>query len=600
VANAVLLQRLHIALIDDAGAWQTLQQGLIACGHDVQRVPATADLTRWEANARPDVLLVAAESPREGQPGASTRWRQRLQALGRSVPVVVLVETTDSGVIETALGDGASDVVDRHAQATLLAARLMSLAEAARLRAALAAQPWGRDPLTGLLDRLGFIDAAQASAGALGGRVSQPLFLLLIDLDRFKRINDALGATAGDEVLRQVSERLCRSLEPLPEVLISRTAGDEFAVLLNGVKQVQAAQAVAELVLDELHRPMRCGAVECMVGVSIGLAADEPGGVLDAASIGSLLARAARAAAQAKAAGGRGVIQAAACAPATGLHRLSLESDLQRALARGEMRLHYQPIVDPLRRSVTGIEALARWQRADMLVYPGDFIPVAEETGMVFDLGEWAVGEALHQVRAWRDEGIDVPTVSVNIHPRHLEREQLTTAVVDALHQSGLQPGTLQLEVTETGVMSDVEVAIASLQRLRGLGVRLALDDFGTGHSSLAWLARLPIDTLKIDRSFISALGRSEPDEAVVRSIMALAHSLGLATVAEGVETPTQFDSLHSLGCASMQGYLYARPMPAHELAQWWWSFQSGAQPQAHEPGSAQTGGRARGAGAPH
>lgn len=598
--NAALLQRLHIALIDDEGAWQTLQDGLIACGHDVQRIPALVDPGPLVASARPDVVLLAAEAPRvEGQ-SASARWRQCLQALGRSLPVVVLAETADSGVIEAALGDGASDVVDRHAQATLLAARLTSLAEAARMRAALSAQPWGRDPLTGLLDRLGFIDAAQASAGALGGRVSQPLFLLLIDLDRFKRINDALGAAAGDEVLRQVSERLCRSLEPLPEALISRTAGDEFAVLLSGLKQVQAAQAVAELVLDELHRPMRCGAVECMVGVSIGLAADEPGGVLDAASIGSLLSRAARAAAQAKAAGGRGVIQAAASTPAAGLHRLSLESDLQRALARGEMRLHYQPIVDPLRRSLTGIEALARWQRADMLVYPGEFIPVAEETGVVFDLGEWAVGEALHQVRVWRDAGIDVPTVSVNIHPRHLEREQLTMAVVDALHHSGLQAGTLQLEVTETGVMSDVEVAIASLQRLRGLGVRLALDDFGTGHSSLAWLARLPIDTLKIDRSFIRALGRSEPDEAVVRSIMALAHSLGLATVAEGVETATQFDSLHSLGCASMQGYLYARPMPAHELAQWWRSFQSGAQPQAHEPGSAQAGGRARGAGAPH
>ena len=592
MATAALSRRLRVVLIDDEGAWHALQQGLIDSGLDVHTAASASDPAMLLDTVKPDAVLIATETGHD-----SPVLQQYLLAAARTVPVVVLAAAANETFIASTLSAGACDVFDHQVSASLLEARLASLAEAARMRAALAVQPWGRDGLTGLLDRQGFIEAAQVMAGALRGRLSQPLILMLLDIDRFKRINDALGAMAGDEMLLEMSGRLRRCLAGMPEAVLARTAGDEFAVLLPGVHRIEAARRVAEIVLHEVQQPMRCAGVECLVGASIGLAADEAGVMLDAGSIGSLLSRAARAAAAAKSGGGRSVQQAAPQPSPADLYRLSLESDLQGALARGEMVLHYQPIVDPLNRTVSRLEALARWQRLDALVYPGEFIPIAEETGVVFDIGEWAVGQALHQVRLWRDAGIEVPGVSVNIHPHHLERAHLTQAVVEALADSGLEAHSLQLEVTETGVMRDVEGCVASLNRFRDLGVRLALDDFGTGHSSLAWLARLPIDTLKIDRSFVDALDHSAPNQAVVKSIMALATSLGLSTVAEGVETTEQYDSLHSLGCDSMQGYLYARPMPADELAQWWQSFQSGVPVLpptiANEPGPTEAGRRA-------
>jgi EAL domain-containing protein (putative c-di-GMP-specific phosphodiesterase class I) len=232
---------------------------------------------------------------------------------------------------------------------------------------------------------------------------------------------------------------------------------------------------------------------------------------------------------------------------------------------------------------VSGIEALMRWQRPDRLLYPDEFIPIAEETGLVFRMGEWAVGEALHQVRRWRTEGLDVAAVSVNIHPRHLEQPELARAVVRALDETRLPCSTLELELTETGVMRDIKRSISSLQGLKDLGVRFALDDFGTGYSSLAYLTQLPIDTLKIDRSFVDKLDADEQagrqSHAVVRAITALAQALGLSTVAEGVETADQLASLRRLGCDDVQGYLYARPMPAAELAQWWKGFASNSAP---------------------
>ena len=218
-----------------------------------------------------------------------------------------------------------------------------------------------------------------------------------------------------------------------------------------------------------------------------------------------------------------------------------------------------------------------RWQREDRLLSPAEFIPIAEETGLVYRMGEWAVGEALQQVRRWRNGGLPVATVAVNIHARHLEQPELAKAVTQALDSTGLASSTLELELTETGVMRDIKRSLDSLQGLKQLGVRLALDDFGTGYSSLAYLTQLPIDTLKIDRSFIDKLGESGQSRAVVRSITALAQALGLSTVAEGVETREQLDSLGALGCDEVQGYFYARPMPAPDLPGWFRRFDGAA-----------------------
>lgn len=603
---AATARRLRILLLDEGHAWQVLHDSLIGLGIIIQRVAHVSSLDRLLDTAQADALLISTERSLAPDVEASQRiarqarlTRAALAANRRGMPMVVLVESAEEALTHEALAAGAQDIFERASTVPLLHARLLLLIESARMRAALLQRPWGRDVLTGLLDRQGFIDAAVSLACVEEHVLTHPLALLLINIDRFSRINDALGTQAGDDALRDMASRLKHTFRHMPQTALARVAGDEFAVLLTGLRRAESAQPLARRLQAALHRPMACGGLECLIRVRIGIAADPPGMTVDEVSIGALLARAARAATGAKVAGVESVFQEVQPSSEAHRDRLDLEAGLVGAIERGELVLHYQPIVDPLTRTVSRLEALARWQRPDAMVYPGEFIPIAEETGMVFDIGEWAVSRALEQVRDWRAAGIRVPGVSVNIHPLHLERAALAETVQQALRSSGLEAGVLQLEVTETGVMRDVERAIVGLQQLRELGVRCALDDFGTGQSSLSWLSRLPIDTLKIDRSFITDLDGSLPHQAVVRSIMVLARSLGLHAVAEGVETIAQRDALHALGCDAMQGYLYAKPMPAGELAQWWERFESAVpsnpSPALHESGSSQAVGRPRG-----
>lgn len=603
---AATARRLKILLLDEGHAWQLLHDAFIGLGISIQRVAHVSSLDRLLDTAQADALLVSTGRPLEADTEPSQRLSRQARltrAAGAStrhgMPMVLLVESAEEAVTHEALAAGAQDIFERASTVPLLHARLLLLVESARMRAALLQRPWGRDALTGLLDRQGFIDAAVSLAGVEENVLAQPLVLLLVNIERFSRINDALGTQAGDDALRDMANRLKHTFRHMPQTALARVAGDEFAVLLTGLRRAESAQPLARRLQEDLQRPLQCGGLECLIRVRIGIAADLPGVQVNAASIGALLVRAARASTDAKVVGVESVFQEVAPRSEAQRDRLDLEAGLVGAIERGELLLHYQPIVDPQTRTVSRLEALARWQRPDAMVFPGEFIPIAEETGMVFDIGEWAVARALQQVCDWRAAGIRVPGVSVNIHPRHLERAALAETVKHALQSSGLEAGVLQLEVTETGVMHDVERAIGGLQQLRELGVRCALDDFGTGQSSLAWLSRLPIDTLKIDRSFISDLDGSLAHQAVVRSIMALARSLGLHAVAEGVETTAQRDSLHALGCDAMQGYLYAKPMPAGELAQWWQRFESSAPsnppPAFHESGSSQAGRRARG-----
>ena len=317
---------------------------------------------------------------------------------------------------------------------------------------------------------------------------------------------------------------------------------------------------------------MLVGELEFIVRGSIGIALGSRHGP----TIDLMLARADQALSSAKSAGGNRAVVCDAAIDRAPQPSFDLEAALHNALERGEMRLHYQPVVDPRARRLPRVEALIRWQRGERLLPPAEFISLAEETGVVFELGEWAIAEALQQVARWRLRGVPVETVSVNVHARHLEQAGLVQAVARALAATRLEPSCLELELTETGVMKDVDGALERLQGLRQLGVRMALDDFGTGYSSLSYLTQLPIDTLKIDRSFVRQLGGGRQSEAVVRSILALANALGLSTVAEGVESREQLHTLLSLGCQHVQGYLFARPMPAEELTRWWHAYSRG------------------------
>jgi diguanylate cyclase (GGDEF)-like protein len=593
--------RFRILLIEDDPIWQHLiAAGLAEHGIEVH-CAANAGRARDALDALgPDAVLLDAILPDADGFDVCASLRDRIGQ--HPVPILVLSGRDDEASIERAFAAGAADFFVKSRHWKLLAERLAQLVEAAQLRTELASSQRRldrakglallaqesarrarefahRDPLTGLLNRRGFLSVAQALLDEPRHEAAGTAALLLIDLDRFKRLNDSLGATAGDETLQQVARRLQHAFRNLPRVALGRLASDEFALLFPELRSVVAAERAADIVLAELRRPLVCGGLECVVRASVGIAATAATVPAEA-----LLAQAGQALSVAKAGGGNGSRRFHDELGHAGRARFDLETALHQAIERHELVLHYQPIVDPRSRRLAGVEALMRWQRDDRLLPPGQFIPIAEETGLIFRMGEWAVAEALHQVRRWRDEGLSVDTVSVNIHARHLEEPELARTVSQSLDAHGLESATLELELTETGVMRDIKRSLDSLQGLKQLGVRLALDDFGTGYSSLAYLTQLPIDTLKIDRSFVDKLGESGQSRAVVRSITALAQALGLSTVAEGVETREQLDSLRALGCDEVQGFFYARPMPAGELQGWWRAFD-GATPAGARSG---------------
>jgi diguanylate cyclase (GGDEF)-like protein len=597
------IRRFRILLVEDAAAWQHLvATGLAEHGIDVHGAPGAARALESLDAVRPDAVVLDAILPDGNGFDLCRRIRARIGE--QPVPILVFSGRDDEASIERAFDAGAADFFVKSLQWKLLAERLAQLVTAAQMRTELASSQRrldrakelallahetarrarelsNSDPLTGLLNRKGFLSAAQALLDAPREDPAKPAALLLIDLDRFKRLNDTLGAAAGDDTLQQVATRLQQAFRNMPDIVLARLASDEFALLFPTMRTAVAAERAAQIAMTALRRPLTCGGLDCVVRASVGLAtAAAP---MPAAA---LLAQAGQALSEAKSLGGNCSRRFQAELGHADRERFDLEAALHQALDRHELVLHYQPIVDPRTRRLAGVEALMRWQRDDRLLSPRDFIPIAEETGLIYRMGEWAVGEALQQVRRWRTAGLEVSTVSVNIHARHLEQPELARAVSQALDTTGLASSTLELELTETGVMRDIKRSLDSLQGLKQLGVRLALDDFGTGYSSLAYLTQLPIDTLKIDRSFVDKLGESGQSRAVVRSITALAQALGLSTIAEGVETRAQLDSLRTLGCDEVQGYFYARPMPAQELPGWSRRFD-GAVPEPIRTGPA-------------
>ncbi len=416
------------------------------------------------------------------------------------------------------------------------------------------------DELTGLANR-GLLRqrlerGILASAGT-GGRLG----VLFVDLDRFKYINDSLGHQVGDQLLVAMAGRLRSCVSERDTV--ARLGGDEFVVLVEDRRGLGEITARAERVLDALSRPWSCAFGEFHVTSSMGVAVYPENG-LDAET---LLKNADAAMYRAKE-NGRNTLQF--FTPelnARIAERLDLEQRLRRAVEAGEFVVHYQPRVDLRDGRVTGVEALVRWQPpGEGLVPPGRFIPLAEETGLIVPIGLSVLRDACREARRWRDLGLGTLVVSVNVSPRQLHRSDFLEAVGAALREAGLGPGQIEFEITEGVVMHDVERVAQTLAGLRALGVDIAIDDFGTGYSSLAYLKRFPVQRLKVDRSFVADVTRDADDAAIVRTIVALGHSLGLSVVAEGVETGEQIEFLRAIGCDEMQGYVCGRPVPAAEL----------------------------------
>ena len=418
------------------------------------------------------------------------------------------------------------------------------------------------DALTGLPNRLLFSVRLQHGID-IARRDGSLLALLALDLDRFKDVNDSYGHAAGDELLRQAAERLTRRLRGADTV--TRLSGDEFAVLLEDLPQPQDAARVAQDLIGILSEPWRlANNVEARLGASLGISLFPDHGQ----TAESLLQQADAALYQAKNEG-RGCFQYfSAELTQAARRRLELEARLRHAIHAGQLRAYYQPQVDIPGGRIIGAEALVRWQDPDHgLIPPGRFIPLAEETGLIGAIGEWMLRETCRQGRAWREAGLPSLTLAVNLSAQQIQRGDLAATVLQVLSETGFPADHLELELTESALMRREAEAVAILERLRGLGVRLAMDDFGTGYSSLAYLKRFPLDVLKIDKSFVDDLPRQRNAMEIVATIIAMGHALGLKVLAEGVETSEQLTFLRIKGCHLYQGYLTSPPVPAENFA---------------------------------
>ena len=422
------------------------------------------------------------------------------------------------------------------------------------------------DPLTELPNRALFHDRLNRALSR-ARRHGKYIAVLFLDLDRFKIINDSLGHDAGDRLLVMVGQRLRARMRP--EDTAARLGGDEFTVLLEDIEDIHHAAGVAERIAEDLRAPFEIGGREVFTTSSIGIAiSDGHSHVAD-----DLMRHADAAMYQAKAHGKARYRIFDEALTSRALEHLELENDLRRALLRGEFAVFYQPIVSLADRKVRGYEALLRWNHPTLgLLAPKRFIPIAEETGLIVPIGAWVMREACAQMRRWQDERAQPLVISVNLSARQFEQPHLVADVAEILEETRLDACSLVLEITESMVMRDINSALETMRALKKLGVGLAIDDFGTGYSSLAYLKKFPVDTLKIDRTFVAGMNESAPhvtssDRAIVRAVITLAESFGVSVTAEGIENPDQLVQLLEMNCATGQGFLFARPCPAAEIS---------------------------------
>jgi diguanylate cyclase (GGDEF)-like protein len=416
------------------------------------------------------------------------------------------------------------------------------------------------DALTALPNRSLFLDRL-THALARARRNEQSLTLLLLDLDRFKHVNDALGPSMGDRALQAVASVLRASSREIDT--IARLGNDEFALILEANDADDTAVIVVDRIKNALTEPVRVDDHEVYLTASIGLAsyprnAAEPDQLLQAAEVALY---------RAKSDGGDTYAFFSAEMNAHAGERLRMAALLRQALVRGEFVLHYQPKVAMGTGAIVGVEALIRWNSAELgFVSPAKFIPLAEETGLIVPIGEWVLRGACRQNKVWQDEGFAPLVMSVNVSPKQFRRSNIVQTISAMLQETGLGAEFLEIEITEGTVMQRPEQAIATLSQLDRLGVQVSIDDFGTGYSSLAYLKRFPVHTLKIDQSFVRGINSDESDAAIVMAIIALAKRLKLKLVAEGVETKEQLAFLTEMECDEYQGYYFSKPVPAVEF----------------------------------
>jgi diguanylate cyclase (GGDEF)-like protein len=416
------------------------------------------------------------------------------------------------------------------------------------------------DHLTGLPNRVLFGEELQRAL-ARAERHARPVTLFFMDLDRFKNINDTLGHQFGDRVLQEAAKRLSSCVREGD--IIARLGGDEFVLLVEEIGDPAALTEIARKLLAAVTDLGTIDGQELNVSLSIGIC----GYPADGRDAKTLLAGADIAMYRAKEHGRNGFCFYSAELQSHTPEKLQLEAGLRHGLERREFRVHYQPKIDMTSGEITGVEALLRWQHPEKgLLLPEKFIHLAEETGLIIPIGYWTLREVCSRAKAWRGAGLQALPVAVNLSACQFAHEQLVPQLTDILASTGVEPGTLELEITESMVMQDPEQAVQLMHNLRAMGVRLTIDDFGTGYSSLGYLKRFPINSLKVDRSFVRDLPHSADDIAITRAVIAMAHSLQMNVIAEGVELKEQLDVLRSEGCDEFQGYLCRPPLIEDDL----------------------------------
>ena len=597
------LGELRVLLVEDDPAWQhMISVGLGERGIDVQVTDQLGKAIPMLERLMPDAVMVD-DSLSDTDSVASVR--QLREAIGsRQIPIIVMSNHDNDGGIGKALAAGATDYCQKSQQWTQLAERLLHGINLAKAQAAgsdtsatqkgensgrdAAVDPLdairsqreqaNRDPLTGLFSRAAFMQKGQM---LLRRRRSQGhvAAIMMLDIDRFRRINEAFGQRAGDRVLQHVAEclrhafRNLRQADPanagddtdMPDLLIGRLTGDEYALVFSSLPNEETARKAAEIIQAHLRRAFQIDGLDLMLRTSIGAAWFPRHG----RNFDMLLAKADVAMGVARQQGGNRLLVYDDAYGEQLRGDFELQSALATVLDRNELILHYQPIIDTRYNRVVGVEALMRWMRGSQMLSPGKFIPLAEDSGLDFRMGEWAISEALQQLRRWQRGGVAIPGVSVNLSVRHLRQPSLLRSILQALEATEMQPSALTLELTEIDVMRDIENVLTTLWALKKAGIRIALDDFGTGFSSVSYLTRMPVDTLKIDRVFVSNMENDIAQLKVVRSIIALAGALDLQIIGEGVERTEEMHMLQKLGCQDLQGYLFSKPMTAAQLERW-------------------------------
>lgn len=524
---------------------------------------------------QPDIVLLDLNMPHVD--GFSILQTVREQTKTRRLPVIVLTSETDASIKLKALELGVTDFLAKPVDASELALRLRNTLTINAYQEQLAYY----DSLTQLPNRQLFINRLEWMLKKTQ-RNNERLAVLIIALNKFKQINDSFGIKAGDEVLQEVSNRLVDSVRSSDVVgrlgvedlwrQLAHIGGDEFSVLLPELRSTDSAAYVAKRVQDALANSFIVDGDEIFLSASVGISLyPEDGKEADL-----LIKHAGAAAAHAKQQGPNHYQFYSKEINALAKQRLGIEAALRRALDNNEFVLYYQPKVDTHTRTVKGCEALIRWNSPKMgMVAPLQFIPVAEESGLIIPIGNWVIQQACRQQAAWAKHGVGKLSVAVNVAGRQFEQKNLKQEIRSAVDAAAMDPRYLQLEITESMLMGDASSLIQKLYDIKNDGPMFSIDDFGTGYSSLSYLKRFPIDELKIDRSFIVDVPQAKDDAAIVRAIIAMARSLELNVVAEGVESIGQLEFLASLGCNLVQGYHFCRPLPAEEFTQFALSYNA-------------------------